>query len=157
MNLGCCSFSFIIFMLLYFFVPRYPVVDFSSSYVKPNATATYNVSHSYKVSNYNMYSLELSKFNFQLSNGDFEYPGIVWSNSMPLPDGEKLHVSKNSEYDLIVRYIVSDASDISTARTQCHSASGFSSTVSGTVHMKTSNANFDSVDFGPWDITDYCL
>lgn len=149
----CCGFGIVLFLLLFFLIPRRPFAHFNSSTVYFNP---YRVVQSYTVYNYNMYSLSLSDFDMTLSaetaQGTFQSV-----NGTLLGDSDTFTVPRNSKKDMsLVYYWDSSSEQLQAVRSQCATSQGVVYTTSGTMNMATPVTNFHDVSVGPWETIFFC-
>jgi hypothetical protein len=137
----CGIISLIVFMLLFFLIPRQPRTDYQRTYVYFDP---YIVIQKYKVTNDNMYSLKINNLKMKLKSGDLVAEGTF------AKDQNSQTISKQSSEYMYISYDFSgySQSEIHDANSACFSDDGVTYRTSGTMNMKTWVTNFKDVSFG---------
>lgn len=150
---GCCAFSIITFLLLFFLIPRLPRVQYISSSASFNP---YTVSQTYKVYNRNMYSLTWKNWDMTVSTSTNS--GTFTSGNGQLDDDDDSFVvaaHSTKEFTLVYVYNITSAQQQSIT-TQCFSSAGVTYKTTGSVDMDMWYHDFTGLDLGPWTTTYYC-
>ena len=121
-----------LFLLLFFFIPRPPRSKYESSVVTFNP---YVVTQTYKITNNNMYSLEMSNLDLQVETLLTSGTSLVGYGTFA-GDSSSITIPKNSDKEVSVVYTFdSTASENSEAKQACFSAHGVQYVTSGTVRF----------------------